>query len=242
MAAAAQATFSVLILTATPPGFPAETGGMAGGAGPFVKIDGREALLRSVELFLNRDNVRQIQLVFLPADAEEGKRKFGAHLGFSGVKLVTGGPKWMDQIAAGAEKLSAEATHLIVHDAARPAVAYSDIDALMDAAPTHAAVALATPVRGGLAEVDEGGSPMAFHSPARYRQVLAPQVFSAAAFKEMASKKAEPHASQFALLDGSPLNVRVSGGRDASVVRAMINMLPKPKVKAPSSPFEEAQW
>src|SRR4051794_21055982 len=108
---AAQATFSVLILTASPPGLPAETGGVAGGAGPFIKIDGREALLRSVELFLNRDNVKQIQLVFLPADAEEGKRKFGAHLGFSGVKLVSGGPKWLDQIAAGAEKLSAEATH-----------------------------------------------------------------------------------------------------------------------------------
>jgi 2-C-methyl-D-erythritol 4-phosphate cytidylyltransferase len=239
---AAQATFSVLILTATPPGFPAETGGMSGGAGPFIKIDGREALLRSVELFLNRDNVKQIQLVFLPDDAEEAKRKFGAHLGFSGVKLVSGGPRWLDQVAAGAEKLSPEATHVIVHDAARPAVAYGDIDALMETAAKHAAVALAVPLRGGLAEVDEGGSPMAFHSPARYRQVLTPQSFSAVAFKEMASKKAEPHASQFALLDGSALNVRVSGGREASLVRAMINMLPKPKVKGPSNPFEEAQW
>src|SRR5687768_15547567 len=111
---AAQPTFSVILLTATPPGLPAETGGMAAGAPPFVKIDGREALLRSVELFLNRDNIKQLQLVFHEADAEEGKRKFGAHLGFSGVKLVTGGPKWLDQIAAAAQKISDEATHVII--------------------------------------------------------------------------------------------------------------------------------
>ena len=29
---------------------------------------------------------------------------------------------------------------------------------------------------------------------------------------------------------------------ETSFIKAMINMLPKPKIKAPSSPFEEAQW
>ncbi len=58
-------TFSVLVLTAAPAGLAAEAGGA------FVKIDGREAILRSVELFLNRDNVKQVQVVFLPDEAEE---------------------------------------------------------------------------------------------------------------------------------------------------------------------------
>src|SRR5439155_8857982 len=78
--------FSVMLLTAAPPGHAAEAGGA------YVKIDGREALLRSVELFLNRDNVKQIQLVFEPDAIEEAKRKFGGHLSFSGVKIVAGGP------------------------------------------------------------------------------------------------------------------------------------------------------
>jgi hypothetical protein len=77
--------FSVLLLTA-----PAGPGLDPGGA--IVKVDGRESLLRSVELFLNRDNISQIQLAVLPAAMEEFKRKFGGHLGFSGVKLVPGGP------------------------------------------------------------------------------------------------------------------------------------------------------
>ena len=65
----------------------------------------------------------------------------------------------MDQIAAAGEKLCADATHVIVHDAARPAVPYSDIDALMEAAEKHDAVALAAPLPTTLVEVDEGGNP-----------------------------------------------------------------------------------
>src|SRR5688500_5854535 len=103
----ADAVFSVVVLTAAPPTQAAEAGGV------YVKIDGREALLRSVELFLNRDNVKQIQLVVDPEDLDEAKRKYGGHLGFSGVKLVTGGPRWTDQITAAGKTISPDCTHVI---------------------------------------------------------------------------------------------------------------------------------
>jgi 2-C-methyl-D-erythritol 4-phosphate cytidylyltransferase len=230
------AVFSVILLTAAPTTMGAEAGGA------FVKIDGREALIRSAELFLNREPIKQIQVVFLPEVIEEAKRKHGGHFGFSGIKVTGGGPRWIDQIVAGAEKLNPEATHVIVHDAARPAVAYSDIDALLEASEKHAAVTLATPVRAPLIELDEGGQPMAFHAPTHFMQMLTPQVFSVAKLKEMVASKQELHASQFTIIKGSPLNLRVSGSGDAGLVKNMINMLPKPKIKPPSSPFEEAQW
>jgi 2-C-methyl-D-erythritol 4-phosphate cytidylyltransferase len=230
------AIFSVLVATAPPAGQAAEAGG------PFVKIDGRESLLRCVELFLNRDNVKQIQIAFQAEALEEAKRKYGGHLSFSGVKVVTGGPRWIDQLAAAAEKLSPEATHVVVHDAARPAVPYSDIDELMAVAEKHPIVALATPSRSTLVEVDEGGNALAFHPPTRFMNLVTPQVFAKERFIAMATSKSEPHASEVTLLKGSPLNVRLGGGGDATLVKAMLNMLPKPKIKAPSSPFEEAQW
>ena len=230
------AIFSVLIVTAAPPGMSSEANGA------FVKVDGREALLRSVELFLNRDNVKQIQLAFLPDALEEAKRKHGGHLGFSGVKVLSGGPKVIDQIAAGAEKLSAEATHVIIHDAARPVVPYSDIDALMDAAEKSTAVSLAAPLRNSLVEVDEGGNAMAFHPADRFMQMLLPQVMTKDRFLQLAKTKQEIHASEWRLIKGSALNIRVGGAGDAGIAKAMMNMLPKPKIKAPSSPFDEAQW
>jgi 2-C-methyl-D-erythritol 4-phosphate cytidylyltransferase len=230
------AIFSVIVLTAAPPGQASEAGGA------FVKVDGRESLLRSVELFLNRDNIKQVQLVFTPDMLEEGKRKYGGHLSFSGVKVASAGPKWIDQIAAVADKIADECTHVVIHDAARPAVAYSDIDALLEAAEKHAAVALATPARTTLVEVDEGGGPLAYHPPHRFMHLLTPQVFTKEKFVEIAKAKREPHAAELTLLKGSPLNLRVGGAGDAGLVGAMLKMLPKPKLKPPSSPFEEAQW
>jgi 2-C-methyl-D-erythritol 4-phosphate cytidylyltransferase/2-C-methyl-D-erythritol 2,4-cyclodiphosphate synthase len=229
------AEFSVLILTAAPPGQAAEAGGA------FAKIDGRESLLKCVELFLNRDNIKQIQIVFQPDGLEEAKKKYGGHLSFSGVKVLSGGPRWIDQIAAAANAIATEATHVIVHDGARPAVPYSDIDALMSEAEKHPIVMLASANRSSLVEVDEGGNPLAFHSPTRFMNLATPQAFKREKFLEFAKSKAEPHASEVTLLKGSPLNLRIGGG-DASLIKAMINMLPRPKLKGPTSPFEEAQW
>jgi 2-C-methyl-D-erythritol 4-phosphate cytidylyltransferase len=230
------ADFSVLVLTAPPAGQAAEAGGA------FVKVDGREALLRSVELFLNRDNVKQVQLVVDPDGLEEAKRKYGPHLSFSGVKLLSGGPRWADQVRAGGAKISPDVSHVILHDAARPVVAYSDIDHLMGEAERHPAVALAAPVRTTLVETDEGGNPLAFHPPTSYMQLLTPQAFDRATFLEMAASGQEIHPSKVTLLKGSPLNLRLGGSGEAGLAKALLGMLPKPKLKPPSSPFEEAQW
>jgi 2-C-methyl-D-erythritol 4-phosphate cytidylyltransferase len=230
------ANFSVLIITAPPAGQSGDA------SGPFVKIDGRESLLRCVELFLNRDNVKQIQIVFQPDALEEAKRKYGPHLSFSGVKILTGGPKWTDQLAAAADKISPEASHVIVHDAARPAIAYSDIDELMNQAEQHPIISLATLIRSTLVEVDEGGGAMAFHQPSRFMNLVTPQSFEREKFIQLARNKAEPHASEFTLLKSSPLNLRIGSGADASITKAMLNMLPKPKIKGPLTPFDEAQW
>lgn len=230
------ASFSVLLLTAAPPTQPAEAGSA------FVKVDGREVLLRSVELFLNRDNVKQIQICFLPEALEEAKRKYAAHLGFSGVKVFSGGPRWIDQIAAAAEKISPDCTHVMIHDAARPAVAYTDIEALMAEAEKHPAVVLAAPMRSQLIETNDGGNAMAIHPAGQFMQLLTPQAFSRDNFLEIAKTKQEPHASQLTLLKGSPLNQRIGGPGDVALIKALLNLLPKSKVKPPSSPFEEAQW
>jgi 2-C-methyl-D-erythritol 4-phosphate cytidylyltransferase len=206
------AIFSVVIVTAAPAGQAAEAGGA------FAKIDGRESLLRCVELFLNRDNVKQVQLVFQSEAMEEAKRKYGGHLSFSGVKVLTGGPRWADQLAAAAEKISTEATHVIVHDAARPAVPYSDIDEIMSQAEKHAIVSLATPTRAALVEVDEGCNAVAFHVPTRFMNLVTPQVYKRDRFVELARSKSEPHASEVTLLKGSPLNLRLGGAGDTSLV------------------------
>jgi 2-C-methyl-D-erythritol 4-phosphate cytidylyltransferase len=228
------AIFSVVLLTAPP--------SSSDSVGAFVKVDGRECLLRSVELFLNRDNIKQIQLVVAEEGMEEAKRKFGGHLAFSGVKLLAGGPRWVDQIAAIGQRIAPECSHVIVHDAARPAVAYSDIDNLMAEAEKHAIVALTAPLRAAVAEVDAANKPLAFHPASKFMQILTPWCYSKDKFIHMAENRAEPEAGGVTLFRGSSLNLRVNAASDAGMIKTMIGMLPKPKMRALDNPFEEAQW
>ena len=83
---------------------------------------------------------------------------------------------------------------------------------------------------------------MALHSPRHLSHLLTPQVFSEAAFAERVTTKSELHPSKLTLVKGSSLNMRVSNTTDAPLAKAMIGMLPKPKMKASINPFDEAQW
>jgi 2-C-methyl-D-erythritol 4-phosphate cytidylyltransferase len=96
-------------------------------------------------------------------------------------------------------------------------------------------------VRCGLLEVDTGDVPVATHLPASFYSLLTPQVFARAKYDEMCAKKVELHASQLHLVKGSRLNIRIGPG-DASLAKAILNVLPKAKVKPLANPFEEAQW
>lgn len=229
------ANFSVIICTVAP------EGALPDNNGYMVKVDQREVLLRTVELFLNRENIKQVLVVFTPEAAEEGKRKFGPHLSFSGVKAATGGPKWIDQMVAAAEKISPDATHVIVHDAARPALPYNDLEEAMAEAEKSAAVCVASPLRAPLFQVDEAGAPMAICPMGDYMQMLSPRIYSKAKFDEIIKAKAEPHGSVYKIVKGSALNIRFGGG-DAGLCKAALSMMPKPKAKPLTSPFEEAQW
>jgi 2-C-methyl-D-erythritol 4-phosphate cytidylyltransferase len=230
------ANFSVVVVTAIPTSLGAD------GAGAFVKVDGRESLLRGVDMFVNRDGVSQIQLVIGPDRFEEAKQKFGGHLSFSGAKLIAGGVGWFDQLAAAAEKISADATHVIIHDAARPAVAYTDLELLMAEAEKHPIAVMTTAIRGGLIETEESGLPLTLHSGKLYQQIVTPWALRKDKFLEMAKNKRDPAAHDMWLVRSSALNIRVVSPTDASLAKSMIAMLPKPKMKAADNPFEEAQW
>jgi hypothetical protein len=101
---------------------------------------------------------------------------------------------------------------------------------------------LTAPLRTTLIELDEGGGPLAYHLPQAFVQLLTPWAFSKARFAEMTATGRELHASTLTLIKGSPLNLRLSGPGDERLGKAMLGMLPKPKMKPSSGPFEEAQW
>jgi hypothetical protein len=62
------------------------------------------------------------------------------------------------------------------------------------------------------------------------------------AFEDMCKGGADALISRLTAVESSPLNVRCNAGNDAGLMKAMISLLPKPKIKGPTNPFEEASW
>jgi hypothetical protein len=105
-------------------------------------------------------------------------------------------------------------------------------------AATEPAVALALPVRGTLAQANVVPGPGRIEAM-KVAQVLTPRIYDRAVFETLCAEQREP--SPLTLIEASPLNVRC-GEASAALVKAMVSLLPKPKVKASTNPFEEAQW
>jgi len=104
-------------------------------------LGGRALLLRTVELFTKRDEVKSIIVAAPPDELEDFRMRYGAQLQFHGVLVVAGGrlERW-ETVKNALAVLPADTTHVAVHDAARPGVSDHLISRVFEAAKAHAAV------------------------------------------------------------------------------------------------------
>jgi len=119
-------------------------------------LGGRAVLLRSVELFSNRPNVKQIIVAADPDNLDTFKFKWGDQLGFYGVRIVAGGKieRW-ETVKNALDAIDDDTvTHVAVHDAARPVADAAMIDRVFEAAATHPTVVPATRVAATVKRVD----------------------------------------------------------------------------------------
>jgi 2-C-methyl-D-erythritol 4-phosphate cytidylyltransferase len=71
--------------------------------------------------------------------------------------VIAGGELRHDSVRAGLERLSENATHVAVHDAARPLVTPEQIERVFELARLHGAAALAEPITNTLKRADQSG-------------------------------------------------------------------------------------
>lgn len=109
-------------------------------------LGGRPVLQRTVELFANHDAVQTIIVAGPNADAapdawSEFKNRYADKLGLLGVKLCQGGRTHRyETVKAALALVPNDATHIAVHDAARPCAPPELLDRLFDAAQKYSAV------------------------------------------------------------------------------------------------------
>lgn len=119
-------------------------------------LGGRALLLRTVELFTKRDEVRSIIVAGPPDDLDGFRDRFGAQLGFHGVQIVGGGrvERW-ETVRNALAVVPEDTTHVAVHDAARPGASDELIGRVFEAAKVHPAVIPGLAVADTLKRVSE---------------------------------------------------------------------------------------
>ncbi len=221
----------------------------------FAKIDGQPMFLRSLQHFMNREDVCQTILVVSPEDQSEVKEKYGANLGFMGVQLVLGGAERHDSVAAGLAAVREDAELVAIHDAARPCVAEAMIDAVFAEAAKSGAAILASPLRGTIKRASAAGFVDETISREGLWEAQTPQVFKRSVLAEAYARRGnfegtitddaqlvEAIGHPVALVESDFTNIKVTTRPDLNLASAILKFRPKPKPKGPLSPFEEAQW
>jgi 2-C-methyl-D-erythritol 4-phosphate cytidylyltransferase len=203
---------------------------------PFLSLAGRPIWQRSAEQFWNRDEVSKVYIVIAPEDRDDFRRRFGHLLAFSNAEVVDGGAERWESVANALARIPAEVEFVAVHDAVRPLVSGSLIDAVFKAAQQHGAAMLAIPVADTLKHVDAATQRVtATVSRAGLWQAQTPQVFRRDWLLEAYAQRhtiADPITDDAQLLEtvghpvvvvpGSPLNLKITTKQDFELAEAIL--------------------
>jgi 2-C-methyl-D-erythritol 4-phosphate cytidylyltransferase len=220
----------------------------------FAKLDGRPIFIRTLEHFINRDDVCQTIIAVAPEDVAKMKSTYAANLGFMGVKLVEGGARRCDTVTAALEVVSDEAEFVAVHDCARPCVKNESIDAVFAEAVKTGAAILAAPITGTLKHVSEAMIIDRTAPRESLYEAQTPQVFKKSVLQEAYARLNEikediTDDAQLVELVGHPVSVVISDASNLKITTRADIVLANAILKArPARPvkklgaFEEAQW
>jgi 2-C-methyl-D-erythritol 4-phosphate cytidylyltransferase len=223
---------------------------------PFTNLDGRAVWLRSVELFVTRNDVCQCIVVVNPDDQEMFRRRYGANLAFMNVQVANGGAERFESVDNALALVKQEADFVAIHDAVRPCLTEEQINLVFAEAAQNGAAILGVPINDTVKRVD--GQRRVQSTEARQGLWLAqtPQVFrrdwvfAAYAARAKLGKEITDDAQLVEALghpvhvvQGSPLNVKITTKADLMLAQAILKSRPDPKPNRPAHPFaDEEMW
>ncbi len=221
---------------------------------PFAQIDNRPVFIRSVELFLNREDVCQVILAVSPDDYDVVKEKYAANIMFMGIHLVRGGKERFESVRLALDAVAPEADLVCIHDAVRPCVLESWINLVFEKAAAMGAAILAAPIPGTIKRVEKDTIRETV-SRAGLWEAQTPQVFK----KEVivtAYAKLPPDANptddaqvvelsgqKVGIIESDRRNLKITTPGDLNLAAATLKDISRGAKKGgPLGAFGEAQW
>jgi 2-C-methyl-D-erythritol 4-phosphate cytidylyltransferase len=215
---------------------------------PFAPLANKAVWLHAAEKLLNRGEVKQFLLVIAPEDNEEFHRRFGANIAIMGIDVVEGGAERHDSVEKALARVKPDIDFVCVHDAARPCLADMWISKVFEAAEKHDAAILAIPMAGTLKRVGKNSMIEATVPRAGLWEAQTPQVFRRQLLLEAYAKRGGYAATDdaelvervghaVAIVQGSPINLKIATNEDLRLAEQALKVMPKPKLMGPTHPF-----
>jgi 2-C-methyl-D-erythritol 4-phosphate cytidylyltransferase len=217
---------------------------------PFAMLDNRPVWMHSAERFLNRDDVKQVILVISPEDRDDFNSRFAANVAILGIEVVDGGAERADSVQNALSRVRDDVDFIAVHDAARPCIANEWIDRVFAAAEKSGAAILAIPVTGTLKRVGRDHAILETVSREGLWEAQTPQVFRRKLLTDAYARRGKQQPTDEAQLveqfghavtvvQGSPINVKITTKEDLHFAVQALKALPKPKLLGPAHPFQD---
>lgn len=217
---------------------------------PFAILSGKAVWLYSVEMFLKRRDVKQIIVVLAQEDRQEFAAKFGANIAIHGIDVVQGGAERSDSVNNALAKVDDDIDYVAIHDAARPCIDETMIQRVFTAAVKQGAAIPAVPVFSTLKKSADGQTIDQTVDRSQLYLAQTPQVFAKDILIDMFARRgdfqptdeaqlAEQLGHRVGIVEGSPLNIKITRREDLAIAQAFMAALPKPLFDAPVDPFKE---
>ena len=218
-------------------------------------VAGRAALLRSVEIFADRDDVKQIIVAISPEDEEMIKIKWHDILTFHGAKLCLGGKQRFETVNNALKLIKNDIDIIAVHDAARCCLKKEWLDEVFKTAAETGAAILACPVSATIKKCKDNTITETVDRSDLY-EAQTPQVFSAALLKKAYenlknldkstisddAQLIEALGEKVAIVETDSSNIKLTNSCDIAIAEAILKSRPKIGPKGHSGPYSEDQW
>ena len=203
----------------------------------FVDLKGRPVWLRTAEAFLQHRDVVQTILCIARDDHAWFREKFAANLAFLNLEVVEGGAERADTVQRGLAHVRPDVEFVAVHDAARPLISRSAIEAGFKAAEQTGAAILATPIvstvkraaQGVIVETVDRAGLWAAQTPQVFARDLLCEAFARRDGFQATDEAqlVERIGASVSLVEGSPLNLKITTQDDLKMAEALLDLLPR---------------
>jgi 2-C-methyl-D-erythritol 4-phosphate cytidylyltransferase len=219
---------------------------------PYIHLNQKPVWLHSAERFMNRDDVGQLIVVIAKEDQAMFSREFAANVAAMGIDVVVGGAERADSVQNALDQVHAACDFVAIHDAARPCVTDEDIENVFVATEKTGAAILATPVTSTVKKSVDGKSICETVDRRELWLGQTPQCFGRELIQKVyrgrgdfkptdEAQLVERSGTKVTLVEGSPLNIKLTTKADLIFAESCIKAMPMPTID--SRPFgEDKLW